>query len=250
MSTISKVHTACKDCAFSVYEGITQTGCALDYISKYKEKGTEVLEVYDNDKEFYVLNDKKCLGYRENKWFTQYNLEHAPLEDKITKFNELNHIQYLLLIDLKNFNVDTLEQLKKGINDCIIKPEKIIFVRYQSSKLFPYDILKQFCDDAGIKGKWRIQTMVDDDMSNMDILHNTINLNKGYRFILSINNPTIDINSLIIEADTIVYKNLDSMLAIKNTDKSAILFSAPSYRWSIVVERKNILEDENNYITI
>lgn len=250
MSSISKIHTSCKNCVFSTYEGITQKGCSLNYISKYKEKNTEIIEAYDEEKEFYIINDKKCLGYRENKWFVQYDLEHASLEEKIKKFEELNHIQYLLMIDLKNFNIESLETLKNSLRDCIIKPEKIIFIRYQSSNLFPYDILKKFCEDAQIKGKWRIQTMVDDEMSSMDILHNTINLNKGYRFILSINNPTTDINNIIIKADTIVYKDLDSIVAIKNNDKSAVLISAPSYRWSIVVERKNVLDDENNYITI
>lgn len=251
MSLISQVHTACKKCVFSEYDGITQTGCALNYIDKYKQKNEEILEVYDEEKEFYVINNKKCIGYRENKWFEQFKLEHASLEEKINKFNELNHIQYLLLIDLKEFNNTTdMDSLKNAIIDCSIKPEKIIFIRYQSSTLFHYSVIKQFFEETKLNCKWRLQTMLDDSFSNSDILHNVVNLNKGYRFIASVKKPISELNDIILKADNIVYKDLDGLIAIKNQDNSCILFSAPSYRWSIAVEKTNILDNEQNYITI
>jgi len=39
--------TICRDCAFSVYEGETQTACSLGKTDKFEEQGTEVLAVYD-----------------------------------------------------------------------------------------------------------------------------------------------------------------------------------------------------------
>lgn len=250
MSSISKVHTPCKDCAFAEYKDITQTGCSIGYIDKYKNKGAAILEVYDNDKEFFVINDKKCIGYRENKWFAQYGLEHADLDEKIKKFNEINRIDYLMVIDLKEFNDDGLAVLKQSVADLSYKPSKIIFIRYQSDKNFPYEKIKDFFNGANIDCKWRIQTMVDDSLSNKDILHNITNLNKGYRFILSINKPTDNVQNVVNKANEIVYTNLDSIIAIKNKDSSAILFSAASYRWSIVVPKINILDNEENYIVV
>lgn len=250
MPSISQIHTSCKNCVFAKYNDITQIDCELNYIQKYKDKQIEILEVYDIEKEFYVINNKKCLGYRENKWFEQYNLQDSSIDKKIEKFKESNYINYLLLIDLKNFDLSDLNELGKVIQQVSIKPTKIIFVRYQACKIFTYEIIKQFFEQTQINCKWRIQTMVDNSLENKHILHNVVNLNKGYRFILSINNKTNDIESLINNANKIVYEDLESFIAIKNKDGSSILFSAPSYRWSMVVEKKNILDDEKNYIVI
>ena len=53
MSTVNTIHTPCKSCVFALYEDKTQTDCGLNYISKYRQKdNVEVLEAYDNDKEF------------------------------------------------------------------------------------------------------------------------------------------------------------------------------------------------------
>lgn len=250
MSSISQIHTACKNCVFAKYEEKTQTDCALDYIAKYKEKNAEILEVYDEEKEFYVINNKKCIGYRENKWFEQYGLSEAAVDEKISKFKELNHIDYLLVIDLNKFTKETLDKFKSTIYNCKIKPKKIIFIRYQSCKLFDYNVIQDFFHSTNLKCKWRIQTMVDDSLKHSDILRNIVALNKGYRFVLSITDFTDNINTLIDKCDTIVHEELGVVIAIKNTQGSAILFSAPSYRWSLVVEKKNILKDETNYIIV
>lgn len=250
MSLISNIHTSCKNCVFSIYENITQTGCHLDYISQYKSKDVEILEAYDEEKEFYVINDKKCLGYRENKWFAQFNLEHASIEEKISKFKESNHLSYLLVIDLKDFNDDSFNKLKDNIKNYNIKPEKIIFIRYQWINNFHFNKIKHLLEESNINCKWRIQTMVDESLSNKDILHNIVNLNKSYRFIMMINKPFDNFEKILDTANNIVYNNLDFFTAIKDKEDCAVLFSAPSYRWSFVVEKKNILEDENNYITI
>lgn len=250
MQSINAIHTSCKSCVFAEYDKNTQIGCALDYIKKYKNKNTEILEAYDLEKEFYVINSKKCLGYRENKWFEKYDLHNSTLDQKIEKFKELNHINYLLVINLKNFDLKGLNELGEAIKNCYIKPEKIIFIRHQTSKIFTYDIIKDFFEKIKIDCIWRIQTMIDGSMSNSDILHSIVNLNKSHRFILSINKESEDINILINTANKIVYENLDTFIALRNTNQTAVLFSAPSYRWSIFIENKNILNDETNYITV
>lgn len=250
MSLINKIHTSCKNCVFAKYKDITQDDCALDYISKFRLKNVEILEAYDEEKEFYIINNKKCLGYRENKWFNQFGLEHSSLDKKIEKFQEFNHLSYLLVVDLKYFDDKSFFELQQQINDCVIKPEKIIFIRYQWINNFHFNKIKQMFDNAKIDCKWRIQTMVDESMNTQDILHNIVNSNKSYRFIASINKPNKDLTIIVDRANAIVYNNLDYFTAIKNIDSSIILFSAPSYRWSVAVEQKNILDYEDNYIII
>lgn len=246
MSQITPIHTSCKNCVFAIYDGITQKDCGLRYLSKYREKDIEILEAYDEQKEFYVINNKKCIGYRENKWFDKFSMQNATMEEKIKIFQENNYIDYLMVIDLKNFTNENFESLKYAITECHIKPKKIIFIRYQSNKIFHFDKIKTFFECLKTNCKWRIQTMVDDSLKSSDILRNVVNLNKGYRFILHINNTSNDINKIINTANKIVYKDLDPITAIRNKDNSIVLFSAPSYRWSLVVEKKNMLDNESN----
>lgn len=249
MSEINTIHTSCKNCVFANYENNTQQDCLLNYIQQYRNKNISILEAYDEEKEFYIINDKKCLGYRENKWFSQYGLEHSSIDEKINKFNELNHIQYLLVVDLKNFSSSDLTLLRNQILECQIKPQKIIIIRYRNSNDdFQYDNIKILFNE--INCKWRIQTMVDDTLAHEDILHNIINLNKGFRFIVDIKNPNNNLISIINKSNQIVYKDLDQIDAVSNVDKSIVLFSAPSYRWSLVAQHKNLLLDESSYIII
>ena len=85
MTSIPAIHTSCKKCVFAIYDNITQTGCHLDYIAKYREKNISILEAYDEQKEFYVIGDKKCPGYREDSWFKDNNL---TIEEKIDKIKK------------------------------------------------------------------------------------------------------------------------------------------------------------------
>ena len=251
MSTINKVHTPCKNCAFAKYEDKTQTDCLVGYIDKYKDSGAEILEVYDDEREFYVINSKKCIAYREDKWFKQYNLGDASIEEKIAKFKELNCIEYLLVVDMKNFTNIDLERIKCNINKCAIKPKKIIFIRYQKSDdCCKYENIKNVLKDLDVSCAWRIQSMLDEDMSYQDILHNVINMNKGYRFIASTSTDSDKLPEIVEKANDIVYNKLGVVIAMSNESKSTILFSASSYRYSIFIERKDILSEDSNYIIV
>lgn len=60
-----KLQTSCKNCIFAVYEGITQTGCVANRLKKFDKN--DIIEAYDNEKEFYVIN-KFCNLYRPLSW--------------------------------------------------------------------------------------------------------------------------------------------------------------------------------------
>jgi hypothetical protein len=250
MSTISPIHTPCKSCVFAKYENNTQTDCALDYIDLYKEKNIEILEAFDEEKEFYIINNKKCIGYREKGWFEKRKLDHLTIDEKVAKFKEKNYLHYLLHIDLKEFNVDDLEKLVTVLKNLSIKPRKIIFVRHQNDETkFSYELIQKIIVDSQIESKWRIQTMLV-ERDYRDILHETINLNKKYRFILSVKSNCEDLDKLINLGNTMVYKDMNRFVVIRNHDKSCMLFSTPNYRHSFIVEKKDILEEESYHIIV
>lgn len=243
MSTIASIHTACKKCVFADYKNNSQIGCSIGYLEKYRDINATILEVYDEEKEFYVINDKKCLCYREDSWFKQYNMQNSTIEEKITKVKETNHLHYLLIINLYDFSDNDLTKIIQEIAALSVKPQKIIFVRYANNKTFEFKVLNDLLKKSNLKCSWRIQSMIDDSLSYDQILHNVLSMNKGYRFILSIKSPTSDIDKIVAYGDDTVYDKLASLHVVSNNDKSCILFSAPSYRFSLLIEGKNILDN-------
>lgn len=243
MSTIAPIHTCCKKCVFADYKNNSQIGCAIGYLDKYRAINAHILEAYDEEKEFYVINEKKCLGYRENSWFKQYDMENASLAEKIAKVQEINHLHYLLVINLYSFSENDLRQIVKEISQLSVQPQKIIFVRYITNKLFDFNMLSNLLKEYNLNCKWRIQSMIDESINYPDILHNIVNLNKGFRFILSIQNPTFNLDNIVSYADQKVYGDLESLHVVSNSSRSFTLFSASSYRFSLLIESKNILED-------
>lgn len=250
MSAISSIHTPCKNCVFAKYENKTQTDCHLNYIEKYKSKNIEILEAYDDDKEFYIINDKKCIGYRENSWFDKRNLSHLSIEEKIQKFQEKNFLHYLLVINLSSFDDEiSLNKLSEQIATLNIKPRKVIFVRYQSNKNHPLSTIQNLIKSSNIDCEWRIQTMLE-DKEFADVLHEVVGLNKKYRFILSINGQPDNLKEMVNRANSIVYDDMDRFVVLSNSSKSTILFSAPNYRYALLMENKDILVTEDDHIII
>lgn len=248
MSKINTIHTPCKNCVFATYDNITQVGCALNYINKYKAKDVEILEAYDNELEFYIVNNKKCIGYRENSWFRKLGLDNASLEEKIELYNKHNHLPYLMVVNLQDYSYGALDALEKDISSIKIKPQKIIFIRYPNTEyLYTIERIQEFISNINTSCKWRMQTMVE-NTPYQQVLHNVININKKYRFIFSTKSYNESISDIVMAGDKIVYSDLDRFTIISDSDKNNLLFSAPSYRYGIVSEKKDIFENNENYI--
>ncbi len=244
MSMINSIHTPCKNCVYAKYDGNTQTDCHLVFIDKYKQSNIEVLEAYDMDKEFYIINNKKCVGYRENSWFVKNNMPNSSIEDKVEYFKSNNYIRYLLIINLKAFDdIGNLDGLTKALSSLSIHPKKIIFIRYTNNTQYDYHKLLEMLDTIGFKGKWRIQTVLDNDYSYRDTLHDAVNRGKKYRFILSVDTSNLHcLNSVVTKSNSIVYEDLGSFLVLRNNDKSINMFSAPNYRQTLIALHKNLLD--------
>jgi hypothetical protein len=210
---INAVHTPCKKCVFAKYDEKTQTGCNLGYLDIYRSKDTEILEAFDNDLEFFIINDKKCPGYRENQWFAQWGMEHSSIEEKISKFRELNKLNYLLVINFKLIgeSIEDIDNLKNSLKSLSIIPQKLVFVRSSSGgETTTYGSINKLMKDVRINCPWRIQSMMDDSISNENILHSIINGNKPYRFICNILKSNCEkINNVMVYANDLVYDKLN-----------------------------------------
>jgi hypothetical protein len=250
---IHPLHTACKKCVFALYHGKTQTGCDLRYLDSYRNKNSEILDVYDSELEFYVINEKKCPGYREQSWLIRNKLMDTPREDWVKVFNDQNKIGYLLVIDyrLLGDSLEVHEYLKQTLASLVIKPQKIVFVRSASgSEYTKYSNIQKLMTDTNIDCAWRIQSMVDDSIQHYDVLHSIVNLNKSYRFVCDIQKVPCFINQVIERAQTIVCEELDQFTVLTDQQYSVVIFSGGVYRFSIIENGRDILSDKENYTLI
>jgi hypothetical protein len=94
-----KTQTSCKDCLFAIYGGKTQTSCAANRIQLF---GDNVIEAFDDDKEFYVIN-RFCNYYRTKAW------NGGQIDFK--KLKQETDIPFDLFIDAKNISSSELIQL-------------------------------------------------------------------------------------------------------------------------------------------
>jgi hypothetical protein len=244
---INTIHTPCKNCVFAEFNNNTQIDCHLKYIDKYKNKNVSILEAYDDEKEFYIINGKKCLGYRENKWFKQFDLQDAPVEDKINKFLETNTLDYLLTINLKNITLDQLDIMLKQISECEIQPKKLILIRYvDNDKSLQYTNIEELLQKYSVKYIWRIQTILDLSLSYSSILHNIITMNPKYRFIVNNEQFNNDLTHMIKTTNRVVHEDLDQFDVLSNKDKSCIVFSSLVYRFD-AFHGNNLLSNTNKF---
>lgn len=249
MTTINPVHTSCKNCVFSIFDNNTQSGCFADYLNRYRNKNEEIIEVFDDEKEFFVINNKKCLGYRENSWFDQFNMESCSISDKLNKLRDENSIQYLLVIYLKDFNTNNLLDLEGQLKKLTHKPSKIIFIKHTDDVINTFERLDSLLKCSELNCPWVIRDMLDYTIAYDEIIHYIALTEIKYRFILSINKPT-DIIKIVNKTNDIVFDKLDQFTVISDSSKSSFMFSGAVYRYSVFHENKDILQDYSEHIIV
>lgn len=247
---ISKIHTSCKDCVFAIYEDKTQTDCSMGLIEKYKSHNTTIIEAYDEEKEFYILNNRKCIGFRKNSWFDKFG-DSLTLDQKKDKVTEQFKIKYILFIDLKLFDMDKLTQLFNDINQLVVKPSKIILVRYNyTNKIFDYETIKDMLEKSNLNCPWRLQTMLDETVGIKSVLSNTISTNQQYKYICYLKDYTPAINKIVDKANRSIFEDLSAFVVISDVAYTAYMFLGLVYRYVWFTEQKDILEHTDSFMVV
>lgn len=104
--------TSCKNCIFAIYQDKIQTGCDHNRIEKF---GPYVIEVYDDDCEFFVIN-RLCNYYRPKFW--------NGGEKNITKAEEESCLSFDILIDVNEMNETYFNRIKSAMQKNIYPNNK------------------------------------------------------------------------------------------------------------------------------
>jgi hypothetical protein len=163
VTKIDIIHTPCKSCVFAIYNGKTQISCELNKIEHYRNMGVEVLEVYDDSQEFFVLNKKRCLSLRNKEWYDKKNL--TSINDAKSLVVQENELKYIAVIYFEEST--SLDDFNKIIDSLInqkIKPKGIMVIRekYKTYSTSIKDISPILND---LKIPWRLQNFIDEEMT-------------------------------------------------------------------------------------
>lgn len=157
MSTTSSVqgqpvvNTSCKDCVFAEYDGITQVGCEAHILEKYQE-ATEVIEAYDEEKEFFVIPGTVCPYKRTAKW------KHVNAENRLDLARKELSMDYevTIVVDKDGSKIEDtigslMEQSKRPNRVNILVPNPA--VKFDRSKvaecLVPWTVETRIEDEKG-----------------------------------------------------------------------------------------------------
>ena len=169
---VSQVHTACKNCVFSVYEKNTQTSCKLDKIKDYKDAGISVIEVQDGEKDFYVIDGRFCMFYRNEEVMQKYSqdswAEMVQLQTKVP-------YHAIILIGEKS----SFKEVKAACNKLkkqSVKPNMVTFINKQypnyvndpENHIKPSDLL-QLLSDSGFH-KYNLKNVYNDEIEDRALI--------------------------------------------------------------------------------
>lgn len=200
-----QIKTSCKECVCAIYEDATQTGCSFNRIDKF---GTDVIEAYDDNKEFYVIK-RFCNFYRNPTW------NNGEFDAEKIKHECACSFEVIINCDDLNTDMDR-EDLIDIIKNTHYYNDKVKISLIHSNKVdmnVRRNIFNVFCS---------VTCSMSEVLDLNDYLHNKfVSSNSTYHIVVDVSNKSI-IRSL--------YKINDS---INNDLNKGIIFNFGSYGMAI-----------------
>lgn len=147
------LHTSCKGCIFAVYQDITQIGCLIGELDKFRKFDRDILEAYDEEKEFFILNNTQCFKKREKLWAD--NKTTKDIGELVKIIDEEIAIRCHIIILATN-NLQHLKTTLDSLSTQVLLPSYVTIIRHTSNTIKPTDILPL---TQKLKFKWRIENL-------------------------------------------------------------------------------------------
>lgn len=170
--------TSCRDCVFATKVGVTQTGCELNRIDKFRERGTNVIEAEDlDDNEFFVIYEW-CNAYREQDWKDTHG-------DPIKQIKKELSVKLGYIVIITNKNSDR-EDFKKTIDSIIAvgNPHYVVVANW-SDVSHPEVVIntKFLLDDLEVD--YQAVNIHEDEITNLEIIdHAFVYVKNGFYSVI------------------------------------------------------------------
>lgn len=234
---IEKVHTVCKLCCFAVYEGNTQTGCKLGRTEIFRKQG-HLVEAYDNDKEFDIINGRKCIAFRSEEWAK----DKKNIEELVKKEIEL---KLSVVIILEDETIDSVEKTISALRNQQVKPLEVVFIDKQK-KLPMSDLNSHLYDIIGNDFTWRISVSLNKGIFKTEAIDLAIpNLKGSYYSIFD--GGQIPPPNFISDINKSINEKLEKFCVIEPSEKYGGLTVQLGFH-KMINGNKGITVEDKDYI--
>lgn len=220
---IHKIHTACRDCVFQTYNDlkcITQIGCWANCLKAFKNNNVEIMEAYDEEKEFYIINGQKCLYKRTKNW-PKYSENPKGMDILMDLVRTEIELKYQVIV-VGNNSLDDIQNTLNSIIRQTLLPRHISLIRGPDNPIRPtvlVDILKN------TKIKWRLQNRIDLAIginNNVDIIMDFI----PHPYYMVVNAGfTLPSDTFKIISDKFISRELQCLALLPNEDGNGFFTS-------------------------
>ena len=208
---LTGVITSCKECVFAMYVGDTQMDCSLGRLERFGKSGAVVIESYDDDKEFFVI-ERFCNTYRPEDWEPKY--KKLTKEDSALRESQAT-FDFVVIYD-GHSGLKSLEKTFFDIRQQSILPKKVIVVeKGGEDKMGVIGVLEKFFSDVAIS--YRYVVYMDDEYDgSLDFIDESFKqVNSMYYCV--INSEQEIIPNIIERINTVINKEMKPFSAVKPT---------------------------------
>lgn len=208
MTDKKKIETPCKFCVFAKYDGKTQTDCELGLLKKYREYSTQIIEAYDEESEFFVI-DKVCLGHRGPEWKKRNQDQSTLAEQVLNKIREVKMPLLVLMPEPKDWH-----KFRKSIQSLLDQTHQPKELVIYNKWLSPQKMTKILEEMIGTSFRWRIETVIEDNPDIYRYIDRTVK-NKPYGYYAILKEDTkLNPDTFIKIGDIATYGNNFGMVEL------------------------------------
>lgn len=160
--------TACKRCVFAQYDRDTQIGCVAGRIDLFKSKGYEVIDAIDDDKEFWVIRDSKCMMGRTEEWAPYVK---DPNQDLISLARKEISIKCVAIVYVDEST--TLEDVITTQNALTIQnlpPTQIVYLHKAGVTTLRPSIYRKVYENVELLIPYRTEVILDESLGRQQCI--------------------------------------------------------------------------------
>ncbi len=155
---VNPVHTACRGCIFAVVDGKTQMGCTFhNRLEKFRALGS-VVEVYDAELEFSVVNGRYCTAYRNEEYLKNLTLQPGTLVSDVVRKEMSTRLDYVIVVNDSTIP-EKLAESVASIYRQTLKPHLVVLASNQT-KWRMHKLVSMMEKLAGENANWQVVNLV------------------------------------------------------------------------------------------
>jgi hypothetical protein len=130
-----------------------------------------VLEVFDEDKEFYVINDRVCMYKRSHNWRKEYKND---IEGQLRTELDMTYVAIVIANDTSDLK--DIESTCVSLYEQSLPPDMIIVIRTIDNKVIPSRISKflQSCEHYRSVKKWDVRNTINRELTVEKLIDNAL----------------------------------------------------------------------------